>query len=94
MKIGILGLGDQYSIAAAVDGACAAAADGFPSYWLPGEIDPISAIVSAGRSVPHVQIATSVIPVYSRHPVALAAEALMTNQAIDGSIHPWHRPLP
>jgi F420-dependent oxidoreductase-like protein len=84
MKIGVLGLGDQYSISAAIEGARSAADYGFANYWLPGEVDPISAIVSAGRTVQDIQIATSVIPIYSRHPVALAAEALMTNQAIDG----------
>jgi 5,10-methylenetetrahydromethanopterin reductase len=84
MKIGILGLGDQYSIATAISGASAAAEAGFDTYWLPGEIDPISAIVSIGREVPTIRLATSVIPVYSRHPVALAAEALLTNEAIGG----------
>ena len=84
MKIGILGLGEQYSIATAIAGATAAAEDGFDTYWLPGEVDPISTIVSIGREVPEIMLATSVIPVYSRHPVALAAEALMTNQAIGG----------
>ena len=86
MKIGILGLGEQYSIATAIAGAIAAAEGGFDTYWLPGEVDPISAIVSIGREVPGIMLATSVIPVYSRHPVALAAEALMTNQAIGGRL--------
>src|SRR5688572_5955454 len=86
MKIGILGLGEQYSIATAIAGATTAAEGGFDTYWLPGEVDPISAIVAIGREVPGISLATSVIPVYSRHPVALAAEALMTNQAIGGRL--------
>src|SRR5258708_21168022 len=86
MKIGILGLGDQYSVGTASAGAAAAAEDGFDAYWLPGEVDPISAIVAIGRQVPGITLATSVVPVFSRHPVALAAEALMTNQAIGGRL--------
>jgi F420-dependent oxidoreductase-like protein len=86
MRIGILGLGDQYSIDRAIVGASAAAIDGFDAYWLPGEVDPISAAVAAGREVPGITIGISVIPVFSRHPVALASEALMTNQAIDGRL--------
>ncbi|TML19437.1 MAG: LLM class flavin-dependent oxidoreductase [Actinobacteria bacterium] len=51
MRIGILGLGDQYSIATAIAGAAATAEDGFDAYWLPGEVDPISTIVAVGREV-------------------------------------------
>jgi 5,10-methylenetetrahydromethanopterin reductase len=86
MKIGMLGLGDQYSIDTALAGAKSAATAGFDTYWVPGEIDPISAIVSCGREVPDIKLATSVIPVYSRHPVALAAEALLTNEAVGGRL--------
>jgi 5,10-methylenetetrahydromethanopterin reductase len=86
MKIGILGLGDQYSIDAALAGASEAAATGFDSYWLPGEVDPISTITVVGREVPSITLGISVVPVYSRHPVALAAQALMTNQAVDGRL--------
>ena len=97
MKIGILGLGDQYSIDTVVAGAALAAEEGFDTYWLPGEIDPISALVAAGRQVPDIKLATSVIPIYSRHPVALAAEALMTNLALGGrfilGIGLSHRPI-
>lgn len=97
MKIGILGLGHQYSIDTVVAGAALAADEGFDTYWLPGEIDPISALVAAGRAVPGIKLATSVIPIYSRHPVALAAEALMTNLALDGrfvlGIGLSHRPI-
>jgi F420-dependent oxidoreductase-like protein len=84
MRIGILGLGHQYSIADTVAGARLAADEGFDTYWLPGEVDPISALVAAGREVPNIKLATSVIPIYSRHPVAMAAEALMANEALDG----------
>ena len=86
MQIGLLGLGDQYSIDTVVAAAAAAAEEGFGTYWLPGEIDPISALVAAGREVPDIKLGISVIPIYSRHPVAMAAEALMTNQAIGGRL--------
>ncbi len=86
MKVGILGLGDQYSIDAAMAGAAAAAEAGFDTYWLPGEVDPISTVTAIGRQVPTINLAISVVPVYSRHPVALAAEALMTNEAVGGRL--------
>jgi alkanesulfonate monooxygenase SsuD/methylene tetrahydromethanopterin reductase-like flavin-dependent oxidoreductase (luciferase family) len=86
VNIGLLGLGDRYSIDAAIAGASTAAMAGFDAYWLPGEIDPISTITTVGREVPGIALGISVVPVSSRHPVALALEALMTNQAIDGRL--------
>lgn len=61
-----------------------AAADGFPSAWLPQIFgtDALTALAIAGREVPGIELGTSVIPTYPRHPMALAAQALTTQAAI------------
>jgi F420-dependent oxidoreductase-like protein len=86
MRIGILGLGEHFAISSAVAGSMTAESFGFDTYWVPGEVDPISVIVSSGQQAKTIKFATSVIPVYSRHPVALAGEAIMTNEAIGGRL--------
>jgi F420-dependent oxidoreductase-like protein len=46
-------------------------------------IDALTTIAVAGRSVPDVELATAVVPVYTRHPVAMAQQALTTQAAIN-----------
>jgi F420-dependent oxidoreductase-like protein len=86
MRIGLLGLGEHFAIKSAAAGSLAAESYGFDTYWVPGEVDPISVIVSSAQRAEKIKFATSVIPVYSRHPVALAGEAIMTNEAIGGRL--------
>jgi F420-dependent oxidoreductase-like protein len=69
-----------------VDNARRAHDDGFSSYWIPqvGMTDALTAIAVAGREVPGLEMGTAVVPVYPRHPTALAAQAL-TVQAATGN---------
>jgi 5,10-methylenetetrahydromethanopterin reductase len=45
-------------------------------------IDALTVIALAGRAVPEVELATGVVPIYGRHPVVMAQQALTTQAAI------------
>ncbi|MCP3934358.1 MAG: LLM class F420-dependent oxidoreductase [Actinomycetia bacterium] len=61
---------------------------GFSSFWIPQVfgLDVLTAIAAAARSVPEIELGTSVIPTYPRHPMMLAQQALTTQQAIGGRL--------
>jgi F420-dependent oxidoreductase-like protein len=65
--------------------AQSAATGGIPTYWV-GEIfdgyDALTAITATGLQVPDLRFATSVVPIYPRHPVMLAGQALTVQSAI------------
>jgi 5,10-methylenetetrahydromethanopterin reductase len=71
-----------------VDRVAAVAAEGFSSVWLPqsSSFDALTLLAVVGREVPDIELGTSVIPTYPRHPAALAAQALTTNAAIGGRL--------
>jgi F420-dependent oxidoreductase-like protein len=57
---------------------------GFASYWLPQVfgIDALTALAVVGHDVPGIELGTSVIPTYPRHPMMLASQALTVQSAI------------
>jgi 5,10-methylenetetrahydromethanopterin reductase len=59
---------------------------GFTSAWLPQSAghDAITLLSVVGREVPRIELGTSVVPTYPRHPLMLAAQALTANQAAGG----------
>ena len=61
---------------------------GFASYWMPQifGLDALTALAVAAREVPDIEVGTSVIPTYPRHPMMLAQQALTTQQAIGGRL--------
>jgi F420-dependent oxidoreductase-like protein len=61
----------------------AVAGQGFSSVWLPQSsgFDALTVLAVAGRETSGVELGTSVIPTYPRHPLALAAQALTANAA-------------
>ncbi len=61
---------------------------GFSSVWLPQSsgFDALTVLALAGRETSGVELGTSVIPTYPRHPLALAAQALTTNAATGGRL--------
>ena len=69
-----------------VDDARAAAADGFPSVWIPQIFghDALTLLAIAGREVSGIEFGTAVVPTYPRHPMMLAQQALTTNTACGG----------
>jgi len=61
---------------------------GFTSAWLPQSsgFDALTALAVIGREVGRLELGTSVVPTYPRHPVMLAAQALTTSSAVDGRL--------
>lgn len=59
---------------------------GLASAWFPQSrgFDALTALAVIGREVPDIELGTSVVPTYPRHPVMLAAQALTTNAAVGG----------
>jgi F420-dependent oxidoreductase-like protein len=61
-----------------------AADDGFASAWLANifGVDALTALAVAGSEAPGIELGTAVVPVYPRHPAALAQQALTTAAAL------------
>jgi F420-dependent oxidoreductase-like protein len=49
-------------------------------------MDVLTVIAMVGRSVPRIEFETAVVPIYGRHPVALAQQALTVHAAVDGRL--------
>jgi F420-dependent oxidoreductase-like protein len=66
----------------------AVATQGFSSAWLPqsSSFDALTALAVIGREVGSIELGTSVVPTYPRHPVSLATQALTTNAAVGGRL--------
>ena len=65
-----------------------AEADGFDSYWAPQIFgnDALTALAVVAREVPRIELGTSVVPTYPRHPMMLAQQALTVNAASGGRL--------
>jgi F420-dependent oxidoreductase-like protein len=63
-----------------------AEADGFASYWVPNIFghDAMTALAIVAREVPRIELGTSVVPTYPRHPSAIAQQALTVSAAAEG----------
>ncbi|HME68281.1 MAG TPA: LLM class F420-dependent oxidoreductase [Myxococcota bacterium] len=64
--------------------AQAAEQAGFRSIWvpqIPGDFDALTAITLMGRATERIELGTAVLPIQTRHPIALAQEVL-SNQAV------------
>jgi len=60
--------------------------DGFPCAWF-GQIfggDSLTLVALAGQRTKTIQIGTGVIPTYTRHPYAMAQQAMTVQAALDG----------
>jgi F420-dependent oxidoreductase-like protein len=92
VRIGINGTGllAQGSIDAIAAHIAKAAADGFSSYWLAehplGGVDALTVLAMAGQRAPGIELGTAIVPTWPRHPMAMAAQALTTQQAIGGRL--------
>lgn len=88
MRIGLM-IGPergQYrqKVARLVADAAAAEAAGFTSLWIPqvpGDFDVFTAITLAGRATRRIELGTAVVPIQTRHPIAMA-QASLSNQAV------------
>jgi len=69
------------------DAIAQAAADGFDSAWSSHifGVDALTALAVAGRGHA-IELGTAVVPVYPRHPAALAQQAMTVNAALGGRL--------
>jgi 5,10-methylenetetrahydromethanopterin reductase len=61
---------------------------GYSSYWAPQIFghDALTVLAIVGREVPRIELGTSVVPTYPRHPMALAQQCLTVNAATSGRL--------
>ena len=65
----------------------AAEDDGFASFWIPqipGYLDAMTAIALLGQVTDRIELGTAVVPIQTRHPIAMAQQALTTQVACGG----------
>ena len=89
MRIGIFGgTVNDGTIDDVVDEARQVEADGFASYWAPNIFghDALTTLAIVGREVPRIELGTSVVPTYPRHPMAIAQQCLTVNAACGGRL--------
>lgn len=74
-------------------------AQGFDGVWFGSVVggDAMTVIAVAGQKTSRIEMGTSVVPTYLRHPVAMAMQALTTNAAAGGrftlGMGPSHKPF-
>ena len=51
---------------------------------IPDEFDALTAVALMGNATSRIELGTAVMPIQSRHPVAMAQQALSTQAACDG----------
>jgi 5,10-methylenetetrahydromethanopterin reductase len=89
MRIGMFGGSiNDGTIDDVVAEARQAEADGFASYWAPNIFghDALTTLAIVGREVPRIELGTSVVPTYPRHPSAIAQQCLTVNAACEGRL--------
>jgi F420-dependent oxidoreductase-like protein len=86
-------------VAQLIADAAAAEEVGFTSIWvpqIPGDFDALTAITLMGQATERIELGTAVVPIQTRHPIAMAQETL-SNQAVSegrftlglGTSHHW-----
>lgn len=74
-------------LAGTVQDVQAAERDGFTSFWfpqVPGYLDAMTAVALMGHGTERIEIGTAIVPLQTRHPIALAQQALTTQLACGG----------
>ena len=86
MRIGIFGGTNSQTIDDVVADARAVEQDGFATYYLPQVfgLDAMGVFAILAREVPRIELATFVVPTYSRHPLTMAQQALTVQAASGG----------
>jgi len=85
MKLGIF-YGGTSEVAGQVDAVVQAENDGFDAIWF-GQIfgpDVMTVLAMAGQKTDRIEVGTSVVPTYPRHPHVMAQQALTTQAATNG----------
>ena len=99
LRIGLPGGGA--TVDRIIDNAQQAEADGFAGLWFPGAagIDPLVVLPLVGRATERIELGTSIVQTYPRHPVLMAQQAAAVGLAVgDGSrftlgVGVSHRPV-
>lgn len=88
MRIGWNGGGHHTRLDSIREEARRAAAHGFASFWLSQITGPdaLTALAAVAADAPRIELGTSIVPVYGRHPIALAAQALTAQAATGGRL--------
>jgi F420-dependent oxidoreductase-like protein len=71
--------------------AAAAERDGFSSLWvpqIPGEFDAFVAITLMAQATERIELGTAVVPIQTRHPIAMAQEILSVQAVCEGRFTP------
>jgi F420-dependent oxidoreductase-like protein len=74
-------------VAGLIDDARAIDRAGFASLWLPqipGYLDAMTAIAAIGPVTQQIELGTAVVPIQTRHPIAMAQQALTTQALCRG----------
>ena len=91
MRIGLM-LGPErgryrHKVAQLVADAQAAEQAGFTSLWvpqIPGDFDALTAITLMGRATERIELGTAVLPIQTRHPIAMAQEVMSIQAVCEG----------
>jgi F420-dependent oxidoreductase-like protein len=91
MRIGLM-IGPErgryrQKVAQLIADAQAAERYGFTSIWvpqIPGDFDAFTAITLMGQATERVELGTAVLPIQTRHPIAMAQEALSSQAVCEG----------
>jgi alkanesulfonate monooxygenase SsuD/methylene tetrahydromethanopterin reductase-like flavin-dependent oxidoreductase (luciferase family) len=60
---------------------------GFTSIWvpqIPGDFDAFTAITLMGQATERIELGTAVVPIQTRHPIAMAQEVLSNQEVCEG----------
>jgi F420-dependent oxidoreductase-like protein len=77
----------RQKVAQLVADAQAAERDGFTSLWIPqipGDFDALTALTVIGRETDRIELGTAVLPIQTRHPIAMAQEVLSVQAVCEG----------
>ena len=77
----------RHKVAQLVADARAAEQDGFTSVWvpqIPGDFDALTAITLMGQATHRIELGTAVLPIQTRHPIAMAQEVLSVQAVCEG----------
>jgi len=76
-------------VAKLIESAVNAEAKGFATAWmpqLPNDFDALTAIAIMGQATSSIEFGTAVLPIQSRHPVAMAQQVLSTQAVTKGRL--------
>ena len=77
----------RQKVAQLIEDARAAERNGFTSVWLPqipGDFDAFVACTLIGQATEEIEIGTAVVPIQTRHPVAMAQEVMSVQAVCEG----------